>query len=59
MDAVGRDHDVGRGAHTVGERDDGLVVILLEADAPVAGVDDATSGSRSTNMESKSARCMP
>ena len=40
MDAVGRDHDIGRGPHTVGERDDGVGVILLEADAPVTGVDD-------------------
>ena len=40
MDAVGRDHDVSRDAHAVGESEDGLLVILLEADASVAGLDD-------------------
>ena len=40
MDAVGADHDVGRGAGAVGECDDGLLLVLLEADASVAGVDD-------------------
>ena len=40
MDAVRRDHHVGRDARAVGERDDGLLVVLLEADASVAGRDD-------------------
>ncbi len=41
MDAVGRNHDVSRGAHAIGEREDGLLVILLEADASVACMDNA------------------
>jgi hypothetical protein len=58
MDAVGRDHDVGRGAHAVGEGEGGLIFALLEADAPVAGVDDA-GGQPVHEHASKSARCMP
>ena len=42
-----RDHDVGRGARAVGEGEGGLLVILLEADAPVAGMDDRRRASRS------------
>ena len=40
MDPVGRDDNVGRGAQAVGEREDGLTVMLLEADASVADVHD-------------------
>ena len=40
MNAVGGDHDVSRDSNTIGERDDRLLVVLLEADAAVTGVDD-------------------
>src|SRR5262249_13861678 len=39
MDTVGSDYDVGFGTRTVRENDCGLVVILLEANTPVAGID--------------------
>ena len=41
MDAVGRDHDVGHGPFAVGEGDHRLLLVLLEADAAMAGLDDA------------------
>ena len=40
MDAVRGDHDVGRGARTIGEREDCLVAVLFEADASVSGLHD-------------------
>ena len=40
VNAIGANDDVGRCAGAVGEGDDGLLLILLKADASVAGVDD-------------------
>ena len=41
MDPVRCNNDVGGGACAIGEREDGLMIVLLEADAPVAGMHDA------------------
>src|SRR5215468_11262112 len=40
MNAVGCDYHIHRGAHAVRENDRGLIVILFEPHAPMAGVDD-------------------
>src|SRR5262245_37949939 len=40
MDAVGPDHDVGCHPFSVGKNERYLLLVLLEADAPVTGLDD-------------------
>ena len=40
VDAVGGDHDVGRDPRTIGERNHGFGVVLLEVNTAMAGVHD-------------------
>src|SRR5215510_4848987 len=40
MNAVGCDYDIYPGVHTICENNRGLIVVLLEPHAPMAGMDD-------------------
>jgi hypothetical protein len=42
MDAVRCDDDVSRGASTIRKREESMILILLEADAPVAGAHNSS-----------------